>query len=274
MNFIFFEKGAKENPYKSHLYQTLGNSFRVENKFYDVSVSEKDQTVSLTPNTQGTGALHISIGTLVESMKIDPYSIEIIEAKNPQARYQWSKPDSIDLPGATYCIRGMRFDCWQGPGDKPAFPKRENLWEGALMDSVPFTVLSNQVNYLELGNPKLSVWPIRGSYTLVNEQTTSCTLFQKGNSIYFAPHIMGKHGEVYSWFQRRDSGPNDGNTYQILDSNGVSVVSGIMELNGGTPKGPDWKTDGVVSGKYTIKMRYNTGPFAGILEGEQEITIE
>jgi hypothetical protein len=187
----------------------------------------------------------------------------LVSTEMPSARFEINGPDT-EIPEGRYRIESANLTF--GPRD---------AGKVSLINGPECRIVGGQTIELELEKPeKINLVAIEESYRSSSLKTGKA-FFPRDTDLYLTTRLVGAQGEEYRDFSERSANgkllAHPKPHLQILGPDGQEVVSADFES--WNVQGFSWKTQGLAPGRYTAKVKYNTGGFAGEIETESVLTL-
>jgi len=205
---------------------TLSSLICHEGTFYRLSLDgahEKGKTLQITlrKDTSPTGRAAVNLkGT--GSLKTRLNSATITGDRDNTIRFNMANAQTV-MPIGQYKL-ASGYVCYGVESD--------DQWQVNFNEGPGFTIAKNETSGVELGELSLTVSAVDEQQRYQSDVKAKST-YDKGTTIYLAPQIKGKAGEVYMRFSQKSAGDNRWTDVKphvaILDADGKQVASADME---------------------------------------------
>lgn len=245
--------------------ERLSSLVQLNKTFYQLRLSgegskEKPLRAVLWKDPSPTGKLAVK-QVHGQEMKFQKATLASIEM--PSARFEINGPDT-EIPEGRYRIESGELAF--GPRDAGKI---------SVINVPECRIVGGRTIELELEKPeKVNLMAIEESYRS-SSLTKGKAFFPRNTDLYLTAKLVGAQGEEYRDFYERSA---DGKSLvhpkphlQILGPDGKDVVS--TDFESWNVEEFSWKTQGLAPGRYTARVKYNTGGFAGEIETESVLTL-
>ncbi|UCF15397.1 MAG: hypothetical protein JSW59_18485 [Phycisphaerales bacterium] len=218
--------GADEQTGRYVSRQTLSSLVNYDGQYYRMKLygahaKGKNVQAVLEKYTGDTGEMAVKlIGN--SELKAELGSASLAGTKHDTIRFNISGGQSV-LPAEAYELRSGYINYGTDTDD---------LCRVSIKEGPEFEIEADKTCDVELGKPTLSVRAIdeKERYRSNAEEKS---VFSEGTRIHLSPKIVGKAGELYGRFSRRDDNSRRYEdvepTIRIVDSKGNEVASATME---------------------------------------------
>lgn len=205
---------------------TLSSLICHEGTFYRLSLDgahEKGKTlqVKLQKDTSPTGRTAVSLKGK-EPIKTRLTTARITGDKDNTIHFNMANAQTM-MPVGQYKL-ASGYVCYGVESD--------DQWQVNFNEGPGFIIAKNETSGVELGELSLTVSAVDEQQRYQSDVKAKWT-YDKGTTIYLAPQIKGKAGEVYMRFSQKSAGDNRWTDVKphvaILDADGKQVASADME---------------------------------------------
>jgi len=245
--------------------ERLSSLVQLNKTFYQLRLSgegsrEKPLRAVLWKDPVPTGKLAVK---QVHGQEMKFQKATLVSTEMPSARFEINDPDT-EIPEGRYRIESGELTF--GPRDAGKI---------SVINGPECRIAGGRMITLDLEKPeRINLMAIEESYRS-SSLTKGKAFFPCDTDLYLNAKLVGAQGEEYRDFYEHSV---DGKSLahpkphlQILGPDGKEVVS--TDFEGGNVQDFSWKTLGLAPGRYTARVKYNTGGFAGEIETESVLTL-
>lgn len=218
--------GAQQKPEEYATRYPLSSLIQHKGTFYRLKLDDRHEKdtivrVAFTKDTTPTGQLAVAL-----------QGKESLQSRVGPASITGAAGNSIyfNLPDVKSPLPEGRYRLSSGTIDYGA--QKDNEWRATFNEGPAFEVNAGRTRQIEVGQVALAVRAIDENDRYRSDVKERST-FMQGTSIFLAPRITGKAGEVYTRFSQKDGGAGPLTDVKphitILDSAGKQVAATDLE---------------------------------------------